>query len=82
MRPTADDEDAEELVTTHEACNLMGVHRTTLWRWIEAGLPFKRELQHPHRYFYRVADLRAMKLRRSAARIAVKKLEPDVYDYG
>lgn len=60
----------------------MGIHRTTLWRWIAAGLAFERELQHPHRYFYRLGDLREMKLERTAARIAVPKRDPDVYDYG
>lgn len=82
MRPSADDDDAEERVDTSGACDLMGIHRTTLWRWIAAGLKFEREQQHPYRYFYRVGDLREMKLERTAARIAVPKRDPDVYDYG
>lgn len=81
MRPTVDDDDADRFVTAREACALMGVHRTTLWRWIEAGLPYEREDTYPFRYFYRVSELRRMKLQRTAARIAVPMRDESEYDY-
>lgn len=82
VRPSADHDDPERRVESWEACKLLDVHRTTLWRWIQAGLPFEREMQHPHRYFYRLGDLQRMKLQRSQMRIAVPKRSDDEYDYG
>lgn len=78
---TVSDDDPNRRVETNEACHLLGVHRTTIWRWIVAGLEYERELEYPHRYSYRLADLHAMKLARTAARIAVPKRDPSEYDY-
>lgn len=68
-------------MTTREACYLMGVHRTTIWRWIESGLHYERESEHPYRYFYKLGELQRMKRARAAARIAVPQRNETEYDY-
>lgn len=70
-------------VSTAEACQLSGITRMTLWRWIyEDGLRYWRDPVHPHGYYYRPADLQAMKLRRGSRKIIRPKLPEHLYDYG
>lgn len=68
-------------ITTREACQLIGVDRTTIWRWIIDGLPYRREQVYPFRYFYRVEDLQAKRRSRAARRIAVREPHPTLFDY-
>ena len=82
MRTEALSECPDNAVTSREACDLAGIVRQTLVRWVQAGLPYWREPEHPHRYFYDVGELQAMKRRRSAARILVKRSDDSMYDYG
>lgn len=69
-------------VSTREACELAGIHRVTLWKWIyEDGLRFWRDPEYPHGYYYSQAELREMKLRRGARKIVRPRRPADVYDY-
>lgn len=71
-----------DAVTTRGACDLAGIHRVTLWKWItEDGLRYWRDPEHPHGYYYAPADLRQVKRRRAARRIARPKRPPEAYDY-
>lgn len=82
MRPEPYTSRPRAAVTTREACNLAGVDRTTIWRWIyQDGLRFWRDPAHPHGYYYAPVDLQAMKRRRSARKIARPKPPPEAYDY-
>lgn len=69
-------------VATWEACRLAGVTRMTLWRWIyQDGLPFWRDPEHPHGYYYDPKDLQRVKLARAARKIAQPKRPEHLYDY-
>lgn len=81
MWTEADPGRLDDEVTTREACAIVDVDRTTIWRWIIDGLPYRREPNHPFRYFYRITDLQAKKRDRAARRIAVRNLPPTLFDY-
>ena len=69
-------------VSSREACELAGIHRVTLWKWIyEDGLRYWRDPEHPHGYYYAPTDLRRMKRARGARKIARQKPPPNAYDY-
>lgn len=84
MRPRDDSRDPSVEVTTEQACRIAGIDKRTLRRWCQAGLTHSVSAEWPYRYYFRVADLQAMRLRMVDRR--PPQLQPvrkaALYDYG